>query len=1083
MGSSSKATLPGSTNNPFAMQRNKSPKFTVINRRIKGSQRNMSVSQEEQKAKRSKLEHEFKRRKNVNVVNDRRFGAGNEDRNVEEVMMERFVKERMRGMKQGGRSSKFDLDDEDDGFDMIGSGKKRKRNSASTSLTHKGSAITDETIKNDPFNNGDDSDNDDPYKALDKADTALHFGGGKLAKLNENPYGSYGGSGNNNTGNLGDMYRSRKTELDDVIKMSKMMKAEKAMKKEEQVSKFEEADEGFDELRGLLNFRDREKEKDEKSDRKKLIRKGEVEQDSDEEWDMEMRSYLFDKKAKATDRTKTPEELAKEEHSRLEELERKRINRMNWVFDGDDVSDVEMDSDVEEEGRRRKAEQLRGDDQLGDDDEEKGEGGKRGNIEMRFTADGLKYIDGDGNFVDPPEAAAVTGKVTGGGGSGDEESEDSDGEDEDSIAAGIGNSDDEASANDNDIVYPVGTRIKAAYRVEEQFQNKKSWYDGEIVAVNGDEEEGNVTYDVQYEDGDFEEGVKMENVKGANTKPSGGKAVDTATTSARSSSQKKETNDEVEVDEGALLKKKRQKAREIAQSSMPFIFTTPPTTLDALHDLIIEHCNVGSDVITLLNRIHSSNSVRLDRRNVTPMQNFLDVLIRRFVKVGDAIFESGDGGEMDRAMQIDETCKVIYNVSQDHPETAAAIFGRRLGITQRALSKRLRDAELYVNTDGTINKTNNNNRDVAADADEESDSFEDFSVFPSFGTIFMFRLIGHVFPVTDYKHAIVTPTLILMGQCLGQANVRKIWDVAKGLVICGIGLGFVTETKRVLPEVVGFVSGVIRLFSERKGSKTIKGGWKGGGGFEIPTLSGAEKSVHMKDIRSCVMKTEDLGKDDLLIDFNQGRKEVVTSVLNLALRLAGQILELYGTSSNVDLVKRLGLSVELLNQDPVGGKIMKKKIRQLYDKFSAVRDAAAAPRKPLFIVGPKINDLAVKSLHPKIEDVDTYKITKDKGKEKKKAERDKLQRQYKRESKAAARELRLDGQFIEQKRREEKNKTVNKGRDERNRNFAWMEGEAAILNQQVRQGGGLMSGGGVGAAKSKARTNKIGRIKKKDGKF
>ena len=114
------------------------------------------------------------------------------------------------------------------------------------------------------------------------------------------------------------------------------------MKKEDQVTKFEEVDNSFDELRNLLDFRDKDKEKDDKYERKRQIRQGKVDADSDDEWDKELRGYLFDKKAKATDRTKTPEEIAKESHEKLEELERKRLNRMNYEFEGDDLSDVEI---------------------------------------------------------------------------------------------------------------------------------------------------------------------------------------------------------------------------------------------------------------------------------------------------------------------------------------------------------------------------------------------------------------------------------------------------------------------------------------------------------------------------------------------------------------------------------------------------------------------------------------------------------------------------------------------------------------------------------------------------------------------
>ena len=51
----------------------------------------------------------------------------------------------------------------------------------------------------------------------------------------------------------------------------------------------------------------------------------------------------------------------------------------------------------------------------------------------------------------------------------------------------------------------------------------------------------------------------------------------------------------------------------------------------------------------------------------------------------------------------------------------------------------------------------------------------------------------------------------------------------------------------------------------------------------------------------------------------------------------------------------------------------------------------------------------------------------------------------------------------------------------RQKNFAWLESEQATMNQQVRQGGGLLSGGGTGAARAKARSAKLGI--KKGGKF
>lgn len=243
--------------------------------------------------------------------------------------------------------------------------------------------------------------------------------------------------------------------------------------------------------------------------------------------------YLFERKVKATDRTKTPEEIAKEEADRLHKLETRRLARMNGDFDEDDLSDI---SDDDMGGRRRRKSGKKGVDkkkssserglnpeELSDSDDEKNGGDGR---EVRFTSDGLVYVDKDGKVV---------GKV---GEEQDENMKDTDSDDDDSEADSqsntseesssrqdLGDSGDEASANissddesDEDAhgVTPVqltkGTKIQGNYRASEQYGGKENWYNGVITAVRKGAD-GKNSYDVTYDDGDFEEGMIEENVR------------------------------------------------------------------------------------------------------------------------------------------------------------------------------------------------------------------------------------------------------------------------------------------------------------------------------------------------------------------------------------------------------------------------------------------------------------------------------------------------------------------------------------------------------------------------------------------
>ena len=225
---------------------------------------------------------------------------------------------------------------------------------------------------------------------------------------------------------------------------------------------------------------------------------------------------------------------------------------------------------------------------------------------------------------------------------------------------------------------------------------------------------------------------------------------------------------------------------------MPFVFEVP-TTLETLHEMIGKYASTGQEASLIIQRIHASNSVRLDKRNGEKMQNFYDVVLRRFVAVGDAIYTSGDGGaDLGRYEQLNSLTKVLYGLSQDSPESAGAVWGRRLGVIQNAHAKRLRDAE-FVSL-------------------EDDDNDESTTAWPSTGIILLLKTVGHLFPVTDLRHQVVTPTILLLGQMIAQTPVRSVHDLVMGLMCCGLMIEYTRSAKRVAPEAIAFLSSVLRLF-------------------------------------------------------------------------------------------------------------------------------------------------------------------------------------------------------------------------------------------------------------------------------
>jgi nucleolar protein 14 len=444
----------------------------------------------------------------VNVFRDHRLlhennnGHDNNADNDDDRRLARIVKERS---NQSKRARKYQLDDE-------------------VVLTHRGQALGDSSHYDA------DHDKDDIFLTeqeegaavgeLDEADTSLHFGGHRDA-TNSSSYGRT---------DLATQYLSRKTELDDLIMRRKLMKAEKQKSKGTQEDVFTELDDQFKELSQFLDFRDKEKYEQERflAKRSGTLNVQDVEMD---EWDLEMKQYLAtsNEKVKATDRTKTDEEIAQNEADRLHALETRRLARMHGDFDNDDLSDV----DVHYVAATANGSSLPPESIVdGENDPQK----KKTGPSVLFTADGLVNVDEDGN---------ITGKFG-------EESDDDAANDDESDAS----SDDDEEEEDEPeeevrrapkTLHRVGAKVMASYRAEEQDDGGASWFSGTVVKVHAPL----LAYDIQYDDGDFEEKVKHVHIQHME----------------RDNSAEQQQGDDVmePVEDDALLRKKRAIAKEKAR--------------------------------------------------------------------------------------------------------------------------------------------------------------------------------------------------------------------------------------------------------------------------------------------------------------------------------------------------------------------------------------------------------------------------------------------------------------------------------------------------------------------------------------
>jgi nucleolar protein 14 len=512
--------------NPFELtSRQKKPKHDVHNRPVSKAKNNTKHTLESLQRRQTQLRSTLKSSKKANVFIDNRIGQYDPTMSRDDQMLARLVKERSR---QSQRISKFKLDDDDDN----GNGGADDKRSF---LTHKGKPMDPNKMSEAIYSDDEDDDNGN----LAAVDTELHFGGGGISSEQQaDPYG--GASSAANALDLANVYGHRKTELDDLIHRRRILKAEKMQTKEAQEDTVEKMDEAFGELSQLLQFR--------KNEKAPVIRPKPTEEEIGmKEWNLEMKQIMMKpKRAAATDRTKTPEEIAKEESERLHEMETRRLARMNGDFEQDDLDDISMDGNKkksksskkqQQQQRKKEKRDQRNPEELSDSDDEP----ETPEHEAVFTADGLVYVDKDGKVVK---------KV------GDDDDDDDDAEEEEKNENTSDENDSDISSSDQDdnedattIPLEVGARVKGNYRVGEQFDGQESWYDAVITKVNT-EPDGTVTYDVDYDDNDFEENMIPKNVR----------AVEKSPEEQEKGLQKKEEED--------MLKLKRKKARDKARYVM-----------------------------------------------------------------------------------------------------------------------------------------------------------------------------------------------------------------------------------------------------------------------------------------------------------------------------------------------------------------------------------------------------------------------------------------------------------------------------------------------------------------------------------
>lgn len=219
---------------------------------------------------------EYKQRNKANTFIDKRFGEYDENLSLEEKMLKRFATEKQRHHEKAGL---FNLEDED--------------------LTHFGQSLGDIKQFDGPVLSDEESGNED------------------VDQRNDNHFGGFLKRRGPNEGKNDGQPKSKKEIMEEVVANAKLRKHERQVVKEEAETMRQKLDEGLDSIRDLLNFR---VDATESEPRPKA-----------DDYDKTVREMAFEMKAKASDKLKTEEQIARLDEEKLKKLEAERIRRMKGL--------------------------------------------------------------------------------------------------------------------------------------------------------------------------------------------------------------------------------------------------------------------------------------------------------------------------------------------------------------------------------------------------------------------------------------------------------------------------------------------------------------------------------------------------------------------------------------------------------------------------------------------------------------------------------------------------------------------------------------------------------------------------------
>lgn len=344
--------------------------------------------------------------------------------------------------------------------------------------------------------------------------------------------------------------------------------------------------------------------------------------------------------------------------------------------------------------------------------------------------------------------------------------------------------------------------------------------------------------------------------------------------------------------------------------------------------------------VLVIKRMLACNSPKADPRNRPEMERFLEILVQR---IGSAVET-----DTPRLVVANAVTRALFVASPLMPNVVAAVFQTQL----RALN------------DGFSSSRQNGISDAGCCS------------WPSFGQLCILQAASSLFPVTDWRHPVVTPAILTLCRCLYhckrvQATGATVSDVLTGCLATSVLYSLLAESRRFCPEPIDYL---------------------------LSLLSG--EGCLSLDKCPAKIKPKQMAFQQTVKDSAQTRVNLV----GMAYGLLAEFTELY---SPLEAAKEILTPLYSKLQSIKAASALSKHHGDLLDRVRAICDSTAR-RKPLQWQPKKLQQIQM--FNPRFDE--NYNMDKTMDPVKERAEEKKMKKRLNREMKHTMRELQRDSQLL-----------------------------------------------------------------------